>query len=164
MNQDHPGPRLLVDAGLPPWSEITQQVCLRYATPAYVYPRSCPWVQSLVSRMIGGLADPLVDVRYWPCLQVGDEPGPTNWHVDDLRAGGGRNRLYFAGAGSWTEFEPGQPSPEGWIIEYTHAHVHRSRPARVPGPRLFVRASEADPRRVLDAVVPAPTIRGGKPV
>lgn len=129
--------------GTPPWAEFTRLPCVRYASVSFAAGSvGSDWVVRLIHRMAQDLEHPLVDVRYWPHLCVGDVPGKDNWHYDDLRVGGGRHRLFWYGADSPTRFWCDMEAPEGWVIDYNDTHLHRAQAARIAGARIFLRVSE----------------------
>lgn len=147
---------LIRNYGPPPWSEIEGQQACKYASLEFAEKIAAPWIWVLIKAMCETLsADctrPLIDIRWWRALQVGDIPGVPGWHYDcfnapeDPRSVGEEHRLYFAGAGCRTRFCPDYQPPEGWIIGYGHNAKHEITAATLPGPRLLVRASKASVR------------------
>lgn len=139
----------LFELGPPPWSELAGHPCLKYATWAAVRRTCIPWVRDAVQAMSATLpvGQVLIDVRYWPHLDVGQIPGVPGWHYDcHNRAGASadEHRLYFSGAGCRTRFRPDVQPPENWVVAYSHDAEHEITPAMLSGPRLLIRCSRTD--------------------
>lgn len=158
-------PSLILPIGPPSWPDVVGQASIKYGSVERAKSIACPFVQLLIDSMLatltgGGVS--LVDIRYWPHLDIGDLPGLPQWHYDcynskdDPRSAHEEHRLYFAGAGCRTMFEGGFQPPEGWVIGYRHNNLHRIMPATIAGPRLLVRVSRTNIRAAND--IRPPTI------
>lgn len=150
-------PTRLLPIGLPPWPDIAGQPSIKYGSLERARSIARPFVRFVIDAMVATFDQSeglLVDIRYWPNLDVGDLPGLPHWHYDcynskdDARSEGEEHRLYFAGAGCRTLFEGGDQPPEGWVIGYGHKALHRITPATVAGPRLLVRVSKTNIKAV----------------
>ncbi len=143
---------VLFRLGPPPWAEVEGHPCLKYATAAAVRKHCSPWVQRAVERMAATLPSGplLVDVRWWPWLDIGQIPGVPGAHYDCYnvaeRAVDDEHRLYFFGAGCRTLFLPTYQPEEGDVVAYGHADIHQIMPATVAGPRILIRCSRTSIR------------------
>lgn len=138
-------PARVLHIGEPPWRDVAGQRCIKYGSVRASLSIAAPWVAWAVRMMAGTLRsdNPLVDIRWWPMLSVGDIPGVPGWHYDVFNRPGdivGEHRLYFYGAGCCTEFRDGF-GVEGWVHAYGHNEEHRISPAKSEGPRLLIRVS-----------------------
>ena len=102
-------------------------------------------MQTQLEALILKSVRPLIDIRYWPSLKVGDIPGVPGWHYDCFNTPNkgieDQHVLYFYGAGCRTMFRPDLQPDEGWIIGYDHSAEHRITECTTDGPRLLVRLS-----------------------
>lgn len=139
-----------------PWSieDFHGQRSMKYASLVAISPTLLPATMGVVFGMLAqGPKDssPLIDVRWWPMLEVGDLPGLPDWHYDvwndPIKGAADRHMLYILGADCQTEFAINNDTSntkfidEGCIHEYTGADLHRLTAAKARGPRVLVRCS-----------------------
>ena len=136
-------PHILWSESDPPWDRLATQLSCKYSSLEFALSIcSCQWLDSLLQRV--SLPNSLIDLKYWPWLNVGDIPGLPNWHYDcfleQREEHPAIHRLIFWGAGSCTEFRD-YSIHEGTLYEYDHNSEHRPKPALYNGPRLLIRSS-----------------------
>ena len=117
---------------------------IKYAAVNVARGIAVPATRTILDEMLDGSTTALVDIKYWPMLEVGDIPGVPGWHYDvwndPIKGKLDIHKLFILGAGCRTEFKD-KMIDEGKIFKYTGADAHRITPVTLRGPRILIRCS-----------------------